>query len=205
MSIDLERLPAFFAAWVSHHGNRGAVGEVAQWLANGSFDPAEFAEIVAKHRCAREPWFRDAVLDLVIGYANERLAAGPPDIPDISDLLLLQKALHVNDEELFERRPSEISSLIQNQFDSILADGVIDNAEDLYLVELQAAFRLSYDQLMILARPAIERAFATLSTGIGTGRQWTPANRAAVRRKLAALEPMYRLAVARHRTLGGLY
>jgi len=145
------------------------------------------------------------MLDLVLAYAKERLGAGPPDIPDISDLVLLQMALHVEEDELFSRRPSEISALIQDQFDSILADGVIDNTEDLYLVELQAAFRLSYDQLMILARPAIERAVTTLRTGIGMAGQWSLVSRQTAIEKLSALESTYRIATARHRTLGGLY
>jgi hypothetical protein len=205
MPLDLDRLPSFFAKWAAQNENRGAVGEVAQLLSAGSFSPTEFAEIVQRHGCAHDSWFHDAMLDLVLGYASERFAAGPPEIPDVGDLLLLQKALHIEEGQFFERRAAEVSRLIQEQFDAILADGVIDNTEDLYLVELQAAFQLSYDQLMILARPAIERAVTTLRTGVGMAGQWGSASRRTALEKLAALESTYRIATANHRTLGGLY
>jgi len=165
----------------------------------------EFTEIVRQHGCAADDWFRDAMLDLVLAYATERLTGGPPKLPDVSDLRLLQMALRIEEGEFFERRPAEISSLIQAQFDSILQDGVIDDAEDLYVVELQAAFGLSYDQLMTLARPAVERAVLTLRTGIGIADPWTDANCRSALEKLAALEPTYLLVTARRRSLGALY
>jgi hypothetical protein len=206
MPVDLEHIPRFFTRWIAANGNRGAVGEVAQWLADGSLDPTSFAEIVERNGCSREVWFRDGMVDLVLAYATERLTlTRRPEIPDVSDIRLLQLVLHIDEDEFFFRRPAELSRLIQDQFDFILEDGVIDGAEDLYLVELQAAFQLGYDELMILARPAIERAVVTLETGLGMAGQWNAASRRAALEKLTALEPTYLLATANQRSLGALY
>lgn len=201
---EFDRIRGFFAEWVATNGNKGAVGEIAQWLAESGLEPGRHAEIVERHGVAREPWFCDALLDLVIAFAQQRFGEGPPSLEDVSEIRLLRGALHVHDEALFERRPVEISRLLQGVFEAVLSDGVIEEWEDLYLVEVQAAFGLSYDQLLILARPALERAVAALRSAYAknTGlieSQLSP------EQKLAALEPMYRLAVLRPRTLGALY
>jgi hypothetical protein len=198
---DLDRIPAFFAKWIAENGNRGAVGEVAQWLSSGALDGSQFEGIVARRGCVRDRWFQDAMVDFVLEYARERLSQGPPSVPDVSDIRALRAALHVPEGAFFERRRAEVSSFIQTVFDSILEDGVIDGAEDLYLVEVQTAFSLSYDQLLVVARPALERALLALRTGIGLPPERSPGER---QRTIIAINSLYSIAVAKHRTLGAL-
>ena len=192
-----ERLAAFFGKWVENNGGRGVGGQVAAWIAEGSLDPAEFAAVIAQHGSLREAWIRETMLDLVVAYANHRLGDGPPDVEGVSDLRLLQLALHVGAGDLFAHRRTEIARIVQAQFHAILADGTIDAAEDLYLVELQAAFSLSFDQLMSLARPALESAIVVLRARAGNEGDST--SRRVALQRIAALEPELLLATAGRR------
>jgi hypothetical protein len=203
MTVNLERIPAYFSTWVAANGNRGAVGEVAEWLANGGFETTGFDDIVSKHGAQREEWFREGMVDLVLGFANHCLT-GTLSISDVAEIRLLRMLLHVDESAFYDRRPAEVSAFLQSTLDAFLADGTIDNSEDLYLVEVQAAFGLSYDQLLTLARPALERAFRDIELGfiLNAGHAATRSQRLA---KLAALEPTYRLAVMQPRTIGALY
>lgn len=205
MPAHLDRIPIFFAKWIAEHGDRGPVGEVAQWLATGELEPLSFAALVAKHGCGREPWFRLGVLDLVLDYARDRLARGGLTVHDVTDVRLLKFALHVADGDFFEHRPSEVSAFLQDTVEAVLTDGVLADIEELYLVEVQAAFDLSYDQYLILARPALERAMSRLrTTGSSNQVDFLAANNGAAA-PLSSLESTYRLALRHRRSPGAMY
>ena len=202
--MNLDRIPTFFTAWIATNGAGGPAGEIAAWLASGGIDAAGYTEIVGRHGAGHEHWFHDSMLDLVLAYARVRLAEGILNLSDVADIRVLRMALHVEDADLYERRPAELSAFLQETYEAILADGYIDEREDLYLVEVQAAFGLSYDQFLMLARPALERAATGLRLGLQLGTA-SRDDREIVQEKLAALEPTYLLATAHRRSLGALY
>src|SRR5262245_49548670 len=88
MASELERIPSFFRQWVASHDNRGAVSDVAQWLADGGLDPASFDARVAPFEIANDIAFRGAMLDLVLDYARHRLMDAPLNIEDVVDIRL---------------------------------------------------------------------------------------------------------------------
>lgn len=170
MMFRLDRIPAFFADWVAANGNKGAVGEVADWLASGGFEPAEFAQIVERHGVRHEAWFRDGLLDLAVAFVRESFQTGVLNAADATDIRLLRRILHIEDAALFDHRRTELCTFLQETLETFLVDGAIDESEDLCLVEIQAAFGLSYDQMLSLARPALEAAVADLSLSTGEAR-----------------------------------
>jgi hypothetical protein len=196
-----DRIRTFFAGWVAANGNRGPVGEIAQCLADGKLEPASYYDIVARHGVAREQWARDGLIDLVLNYSRDRFAGGLPSIEEAIEIKQLRATLHIGDEALIERRPVEISRLLLPVFDAVLADGEIDDAEDRFLIELQAAFGLSYDQFLMFARPSLEHAVDALRT---VCEQADLGPRAPATLKLKALDPIYRLAVHQRGSLGAL-
>jgi hypothetical protein len=206
MPTDIGRIPTFFAAWIAAHGSAGPCGEVATWLSTGELDPSTFNAIIARHGVTRETWFRTSMLDLVLDYARERLSEGLLTLDDIADIQLLKRALHVSEGEFVNHRPAEVSAFLQLALDGILADDRIDEYEELYLVTVQAAFDLSYDQFLTLGRAALERAISSLDLKRAIAeRRDDGATVRGVDRKRAALEPVYWLTSRQRRSLGALY
>jgi hypothetical protein len=183
-------------------GTRGPTGELIALLASGHSEPIAYHEIVERHGVARETWFRQQSLDLVLGYARACLETGALDANRQSDISHLKEFMDVGEGEFATQRPAEVASLLQEQLEMILADGVIDENEDLYQVELQKAFDLGYDQYLLFTRVVLERVWARLSHMADNA---TDLEAGWARRRLYALEPLYRLAVAQPRTLGTLY
>jgi hypothetical protein len=134
---------------------------------------------------------------LIIGYVREALQSGTLAATHLSDVRILSLCLAVPAGEFMDLRPAEIAALLGDQLDRILEDAVIDDEEELYQVDLQAAFGLGYDDYLMLVRRAFERAYADLSARAARGES--------VADKLRAIEPIYRLAISRPRTLGALF
>jgi hypothetical protein len=194
MASELERIPTFFKHWVTSQENRGAVGDVAQWLADGGLDPAGFDARIAQFDVASDPAFRGQLLDLVLDYARHRLMDAPLTIDDVVDLRLLTGALRIADGSFFQHRRDEVAALLEGSLSADLENDFMADAEDLHLVGIQAAFDLSYDQFLTLAQPAYARALATLRERLEAMPPGDERSRAQVTAKLAAIEPAYRLA-----------
>jgi len=182
-------------------GTQGPLGEVIHLLASGELDASATDAICHKHDVSREPWFRRQLLDLVLGYVAAALENGPLTAEHQANVRALRRCLRMADGEFAELRSSEVAALLGEQLDRILEDGQVDDAEELYQVELQAAFGLSYDQYLALTRAVIERAYAALRMQLGQFGD----SPLATRRKLEALEPLYKLATAQRRSLGAMY
>jgi hypothetical protein len=201
-SCTLVGIRAYFRELARVHGNRGPVGEIIGALSAGSLDPADYDRICRQHGVGREIWFRRQVLDLLLGYLAQELDKGPISAEARHDLRELRLFLRVADGEFMKYRAAEVARLLGDQFDAILADFVIDAAEELHQVELQALFGLSYDDYLALIRAPLERAVAQLSE---LSRRGSFEDRSTALAKLSAIDPMYRLATARGRTLGALF
>jgi hypothetical protein len=195
-------LRAHFRALVVTQGTQGPIGELIAALSGEHLDRADYDRICGRHGIDTDIWFRRQVLDLVLGYVTQELEKGPLSAGAQRDLRELRHFLQVTDGEFMKHRAAEVATLLREQFDAILADFVIDDAEELQQVELQALFGLSYDDYLALIRGPLERAVAELSQ---LSRQGNREGRSTAVAKLAALDPMYRLATARPRRPGALY
>ena len=198
MAAELERIPSFFKQWVASHDNRGAVSDVAQWLADGGLDPASFDARVALFDVAHDIAFRGAMLDLVLDYARHRLMDAPLNIEDVVDIRLLKYALRIEEGEFYRHRAVDVSELLEGSLAADLENDFMADAEDLHLVGIQAAFDLSYDQFLTLARPAYGKALDELRHRLEALPADDERAHVQVSAKLAAIEPVYRLAELQH-------
>ena len=188
-------------ALVASRGNRGPIGELAVLLSRGVLDPVAFAEHVKAHGLAGVDWFRRQVVDLAFGFIVKGLEGGGVKPGHLGKVRRVNAFLHITDGEFLKLRPAEVAAVIGEQLDLILTDSEISREEELHQVELQAAFGLGYDDYLALGRTAFERAYFDLEL---VSRFPGPAQ-FGLQRKLDALTPMYRMAIARKRTLGSLY
>jgi len=193
---------AYFTELAVSQGTQGPAGELIALLAAENLNPAEYDRVCRKHGVAKEPWFRRQILDLVLGHVTRLLEHSPLDAAAQRELRGLRRFLDIRDGEFSRFRAGEVAALLEEQFERILEDFVIDNSEELQQVELQAVFGVSYDEYLALIRAPLERVVARLSELRSAG---TPAESSSASTKLAALEPMYRLATMQRRTLGALY
>ena len=186
---------------IASQGGKGPIGELAVLLSAGVLEAAAFEKHVRRHGVAKEEWFKRQLVDLALGFIKEGLRDGALSENHLMDVRALNAFLTIDDGDFFELRPAEVATILGAQLDRILEDAVISNVEELYQVELQAAFGLGYDDYLALTRGAFERTFLDLSLQAGgSGSSALDAER-----KLEALEPVYRLATARRRTLGARY
>jgi hypothetical protein len=170
---------------------------VIQHLAEGTLTVERFNDIARDSGVAREPWFRAQILDLFLGFVGVLLKSTRLGPAYRTVLRGLRAQLAIQDGEFMGRRPAEVAAIIDSQLELILDDGIIDGAEELEQVELQAAFGLAYDDYLLLSRRAFERLYAEL---VPLAR-----NSPDSARKLKTLEPLYRLVTSRPRTVGALF
>jgi hypothetical protein len=182
-------------------GERGPIGELSSILATGVLDPATFRAHVARHGVRKETWFRLQVLDLAFGFVQATVTDRHLTRESLADIRALTTFLEIPDGEFLEHRPAEIAALLGVQLERILEDLEISSDEELYQLDLQSVFGLGYDDYLALTRRALEQAHVDLSRQAGE----TGPSADEARRKLKALEPIYRLATAQRRSLGAMY
>jgi AcrR family transcriptional regulator len=193
-----EFFQSHFASVLASTGDHGPVGNLVRAMVNEQLSEDRFTSIVDAYGVRRDSWFRGQVLDLVLGYIVSALESHPRLRPEHqADIKMLRKHLEIRDGEFMERRPAEVAAILNEQFERILEDGIIDSEEELYQVELQAAFGLGYDDYLAVTRRACENAYSDL--------QLLAARDSEALQKLRALEPLYRLVTLRPRGLGALY
>lgn len=193
-----------FTKVVAAGGDQGPIGELAAVLATGRLDRAALWAVFERHGAEREAWFRRQLLDLVLGYVDAALTdTDSLSAETLADVRALRSALHIADGEFMTLRAAELAAIMRGQLERILDDAVVTDAEELEQVDLQAAFGVGYDDYLLLTRTAFEAAYSALRDQEACAGSAEAIDD--VRRKLAALEPVYRLATARQRTLGGLF
>jgi hypothetical protein len=195
-----------FSAVLADAGSTGAVGEILSLLSQGCLKRAAFAEIIERHELNRESWFSKQRLDLVLGYVSALVADGDLDAEHLKAISNLKNCLGVTEGDFVSLRPAEVAAILAGELEQILEDDSIDEEEDLRQADLQDVFDLSYDQYLQLTRIEFERAMSSLVERLERARG--NGDNDLVRQlehKIAALDPVYRLAVSQHRRLGGLY
>lgn len=193
-------IAAHFEA-IAENGRKGPIGELVVLLSTGELENSAFAAHVRRHGVAGEKWFLSQLLDLSLGFIQSGLDGGRMTQEHLADVRKLNAFFRIKDGDFIANRPAEVAAVLSAQLEVILEDSVLSEAEELLQVELQSCFGLGYDEYLTLTRVPFEHAILDLQ--LRAGGQGAVAQDA--RRKLAALEPMYRLVTAQRRTLGGLY
>ncbi|MEP6766276.1 MAG: hypothetical protein ABJB66_18330 [Gemmatimonadaceae bacterium] len=194
-------LQSHFSSLASTQGVTGAIGELTAHLASGRTDHAFFEDIIDRYDLAGEQWFAPQRLDLLIGFANECLENRELlHATQLGNLRVLKSFLQISDGEFLHHRPSEIAHILREQLRIVLADAIIDDEEDMYLVTLQALFGLGYDDFLTLTRAVFENVWAELQLSV----QRQDVDTETVATKMKMLEPVVRLAALQYRSLGAL-
>lgn len=203
MPSDNNSISSFFAEFAATRGSSGPIGELAALLATEDADVGTVTSLHRKHGVAGEEWFRKQLLDLALEYLDGRLALGAMHHTALVEFEYLKRLLRIRPGDFGALRPVEVSRVINGQLERFLADGELDRSEEMAFVEWQAAFDLSYDQLMALCRSALERTMTSLHAGLEHPEQ-SLAERARIARQITELEPLYAIATLRPRSLGAL-
>lgn len=191
-----------FTRYVVAHRPEGALGAVADLLAEDALSRDGFDAIVAEHGVADDRGFRDGLLDLVLHAARDAVKDHCLSTEEAEALRRLTVTFRVREGEFTTRRRAEVAALLQREVHRLLADDVVDGTEAAYADQLQRVFGLGYDEYLTLVRdaftPAVERALARAAVG-----DWSAGpDRARFERALAALRTVYVLSPAQRRALG---
>lgn len=183
----LERISAYFEKYALDHPGTGPLAQLVRLLAMQRLDPVEADRVWEDYGLAKDQAFRGPMLDLVLGYVEHALAEGPPSRDLAMDANLLRWFFRIPDGEFAELRPVEVEAILTREFERILSDSVVDFAEELQQVELQAAFGISYDDYLRLTKAAFEHALTLDVPDFAVG----PIDVSRVRKELAILAPLY--------------
>lgn len=146
------------------------------------------------------------MLDLVLDYVGTIAERGRISFDAAKDVEMLKVDFEIREGDFFVHRPVEVAVILSHQLDRILEDLQIDNAEDLYQVELQKAFDLGYDQYLQLTRPAFERMLLTSQLAVAEAEAQGDSEAVLrLQEKASALEPIVRLSLLQPRSIGALY
>lgn len=203
---DDSHIQVYFTERLTDTNPAGWVRDVVSLASEGNLDPISFQDAITQHGLAKEQGLRKTALDLILDFITWSLERGAMTSGVLKEVDELKRFMDVREGEFFAFRPVEVATLLTSQLDGILQDLSIDRAEDLYQVELQAAFDLGYDQYFALTRRAFEAAMEDwrLQFERAVERRDTAAV-AILERKGRALEPVVNLALVQPRSLGALY
>jgi len=171
-----------------------------------SSQPPDSSALASASPDRTEEWFRKSVLDLLLECLGTLLKDRPLSKAELAIIRDIKKHLDIREGDFFRYRPAEIAGLLAGELERILEDLTIDSKEDLYQVELQAVFDLSYDQYLSLARRAFEDAHEFLGAQLRLADQSRDAAQiTSLQAKAKVLAPILQLALSQPRTIGALY
>jgi hypothetical protein len=180
----------------------GAVGEVADLLAEGTLTRDSFDEVERRWAGRAPRAFRDGLLDLLLYAIREALRDHGVTADEVTMLRHLTTIFRVQEGELYAHRRAEVTELLQAEVTRLLEDGRVDAFEAAYQEELQRIFGLSYDQFLELTRDVITPIIDQLIANATADGVVTREERADIDRKLAALRTVYPLSIAQRHALG---
>lgn len=194
-----------FSSVGTARGVKGPTGELIAVLAGGRATAGDYHALVERHGLARERWFQKDRLDLVLSFVVSQLDDDTELVSLVGYAAWLKTFLHIREGEFVEHRAAEMAAILGEQLDRILADGEIDEEEELRQVHLQQVFDLSYDDYLRLTRRAFEIAMADFRALLDAAERTNAPGAPELRRKLRLLEPLHALATSQYRSLGALY
>lgn len=183
----VERISTYFEQYAREHPGSGPLPQLVRLLALQRLEPVEIDRVWNDYGLSGNDAFRGQMLDLVLAYVEDALAKAPPNRDLAMDANLLRWFFRIPDGEFAERRPAEVEAILSREFERILTDSVVDSAEELQQVELQAAFGISYDDYLRFTKAAFEHAVTLDVPDFALG----PVDRSRVRKELAVLAPLY--------------
>lgn len=200
VGAELDFLHSFFCAWCQTNGSDGAVGECAAWLASSELAPLGYQSLARSHGVSRESWFRTAIMDLFYAYLAARLATGPLAESGLLAVGILTRALRLDGRSLAAYREVELGNAVVMELTSAIEAGWVSAEDDAYVFEIQAAFDLSFDECVRLARPALGRAVAQTDDSVNK----LSAHNVDARAHVTALQTLHWLSEGPHWSLGVL-
>lgn len=105
---------------------------------------------------------RQEMVDLLLHFLSSCLEDGKITAREIEAQRMLRRLLNIRDGDLYNERKDAVRRLIERQIDWMESDFQISHSEELYLVDLQRIFDLSYDQLLELAQPHVAEVLDNL-------------------------------------------
>jgi hypothetical protein len=202
MDEEHQRVTLYFRSRLDQAEGPGPQRTLLEALSSQTHD---FSALDSPHVDRNQEWLRKSVLDLLldcIGTLLEDRALSKAELAVIGDI---KKHLAVREGDFLRYRPVEIAGLLASELEKILEDLTIDSKEDLYQVELQAVFDLSYDQYLSLARRAFEDAQEFLARQLRLAQETGDAAQlTSLQAKAKFLDPILQLALLQPRTIGAL-
>lgn len=143
----------FFSSMLESRPQPGPLGAIVKLLASGCGSRREIAEALEGRRSLLE----EDLLELVVLFIGGCIRDHRLDDGERREIDRLKKLLGIREGSLFKSRRAEITGLIREEIELVLADRKVDREEALYQAVLQDVFDLSYDEYLSVTREAVRR------------------------------------------------
>jgi hypothetical protein len=136
-----------FGIIISIESLTDCVTEIAELIYKNELNTIKLNEILAQHKIKNIEDIKGELLDLVIGYINIVLKDHIITEKEIKNVKLLKLIFKIKPGDFYDKRYYEIEEIIITQLKRLYFDNIITTDEEIYNVNLQDIFDLSYDQL----------------------------------------------------------
>jgi len=132
-------------------------------------------------------------LDLILYYIRHALIDHALSPEEIESVRRLKRLFHIEEGDFWQYRRPEVGDIVALEMERILADKVIDRAEELHQVALQGFFDLSYDQYLELTKEQVANIVDAVLEAVETDDTLRRRQREELKASISHLMPLYEL------------
>lgn len=144
-----------FLEFITSEKPSGEIADVAKVLATEEVTRSNFRDIRSKVLLSSSTSFRNQIIGMVLFYARVCVRDHELTTDEKENLQLLNTLFQIEEGEFYSHRVSELSDVLSHQVLRIIQDRKLEYSEDLFQVDLQRTFGLSYDQYVELTQKAV--------------------------------------------------
>ena len=161
-------------------------------LASGALTRAERLSILSEAGVQCDPQYIEAETALVLSFFTTSVNGRRFGPEEAESFEILKLVCDVREGAFLRYCRGSLVETLESQLEAILADQIVDPAEDEYQARLQDALDLGLDQYMALCGNGFKRAALNLQEALE--RETRPAERDEIQRRMRELEPTVRIA-----------
>lgn len=134
------------------------ITDILELIYKGKLDQSSLSEVMNEYGINNTEEIKGELIDIIIVYVNLVLNDNIITEEEQRNVEWLKRNLRISEGDFTKYRSDEIEEILKRQFYRLYLDNYIDESEEIYEVQLQQLFNLSYDQFNKLKNKEIRRA-----------------------------------------------
>ena len=123
-----------------------AMIEIVDLLKKGEFSIKDIDKILSRHSIKSIILLKNEALNLLLDYIEIVLDKDSLDPNKYYNIAILKRVFKIKEGDFFNLKFDLVENILNREFEKLYNDNVIDSKEEIFKVDLQSIFDLSYDQ-----------------------------------------------------------